>query len=207
MTKRLAVRAALIFILGFLVMMISAATVTLLMRPDMLRTSSSSRVGESVLIGGPFELVDTAGATVTEALFEGQPYAIFFGFTFCPDVCPTTMAEMAGWIEQLGADAAGMKFAFVSVDPERDTPEVLKDYIGVFSDQIIGLTGTMEQIDAVTKSYRVFARRVELDNGDYTMDHSASVLLFDKNGDLQSMITFQASEDEAMAKLRGLING
>lgn len=186
-------------------MIISAATVTVLLRPDVVRNLETTGVGERVLIGGPFDLVDMKGTPVTEAIFSGKPYAIFFGFTFCPDICPTTMMEMTNWIEELGEDAQQMRFAFVSVDPERDTPEVLSEYVGAFTDQIIGLTGTPDQVDAMVKSYRVFARRVELENGDYTMDHSASVLLFDASGDLQSMITFQSTMDEAMAKLRGLI--
>lgn len=158
-------------------------------------------------IGGPFTLVDgSTGKTVTEADFKGKPSAYFFGFTFCPDVCPTTLAEVQGWIETLGPDADKMNFAFVSVDPERDTPEVMRDYVAAFDKRIRPLSGTREQVDAMIKAYRVYARKVELDGGDYTMDHSAAIFLMDSDNRFVGTIAYEEDPKNAMAKLRRLID-
>ena len=158
-------------------------------------------------IGGPFTLTDAAaGKTVTEADFKGTPNAFFFGFTFCPDVCPTTLAEAQGWIEELGADADKIDFAFISVDPERDTPEVMRDYVAAFDQRIRPLTGTRAQVDEIVKAYRVYAKRVDLDDGDYTMDHSASVFLMDADNRFVGTIAYGEAHGNAMAKLRRLID-
>lgn len=166
---------------------------------------AESGSGEA-LVGGPFELVDGDGRPTTDMDFHGKPFAVFFGFTHCPDVCPTSLYEMTGWIEALGADADRMRFAFVSVDPERDTPDVLGGYVRSFSDRIIALTGSTEQVAAILDAYRVYARRVPLDGGDYTMDHSAFVYLMDANGRYQAHITYGETPDRAVAKLRTLID-
>ncbi|MBA4612223.1 SCO family protein [Stappia taiwanensis] len=158
-------------------------------------------------IGGPFTLTDgSTGKIVTEADFKGKPTAYFFGFTFCPDVCPTTLAEVQSWIETLGPDADKMNFAFVSVDPERDTPEVMRDYVAAFDKRIRPLSGTREQTDAIIKAYRVYARRVELDGGDYTMDHSAAIFLMDSDNRFVGTIAYEEDPKNAMAKLRRLID-
>lgn len=156
-------------------------------------------------IGGPFTLVNGEGVTVTDKDFAGKPIALFFGFTFCPDVCPTTLAEMQGWIQVLGDDADKLSYAFVTVDPERDTPDVMKDYVGAFDSRIIPLTGTQEQVDAVVKSYRVYARKVPLDDGDYTMDHSAAVFLMDAENKFVGTIAYGEAEETALGKLKRLI--
>ncbi len=159
----------------------------------------------AVLVGGPFELVDGEGRTVTDRDFRGEPFAIFFGFTHCPDVCPTSLYEMAGWIEALGAAADDMRFAFVTVDPERDTPERLAVYVGSFSEAIIPLTGTRAQIDAVLDAYRVYARKVPLDGDDYTMDHSAFVYLMGADGRYRAHIPYGESAERAVAELEKLL--
>ncbi|WP_186398456.1 SCO family protein [Stappia sp. P2PMeth1] len=158
-------------------------------------------------IGGPFTMTDAStGTIVTDADFRGKPAAYFFGFTFCPDVCPTTLAETQMWIEQLGPDADKMNFAFVSVDPERDTPEVMRDYVAAFDKRIRPLTGTPEQAEQMIRAYRVYARRVPLDDGDYTMDHSAAVFLMDKDNRFVGTIAYDEAPENAMAKLRRLID-
>ncbi|WP_428699896.1 SCO family protein [Stappia sp.] len=158
-------------------------------------------------IGGPFTMVDAAaGRTVTEADFKGKPTAYFFGFTFCPDVCPTTLAETQMWIEKLGPDADKVNFAFVSVDPERDTAEVMRDYVAAFDDRIRPLTGSPEQVEAMLAAYRVYARKVPLDDGDYTMDHSAAVFLMDSDNRFVGTIAYEEAPENAMAKLRRLID-
>lgn len=157
-----------------------------------------------VTVGGPFSLVDATGKPVTEADFAGKPRAMFFGFTNCPDICPTTLLEAGQWLDKLGPDADKLKIVFVSVDPERDTPEAIGSYLSSFDPRIVGLTGTPDEVAQIVKSYRVYARKVELEGGDYTMDHSAAVLLFDGKGDFVGTVDYQAPEDEAVAKLKRL---
>jgi protein SCO1/2 len=158
-------------------------------------------------LGGAFTLVDQNGEPVTEALFRGKPSAVFFGFTHCPDVCPTTLMEIAGWIEALGADADKMRFVFVTVDPARDTPQVMKEYISAFSEKIVGVTGEPAKVEAMVADYKIYSRKVPLEGGDYTMDHSASVLLLDADGGLSGTITSEESQETAVAKLRRLVAG
>ncbi len=158
-------------------------------------------------LGGAFSLVDQDGKPVSEQIFREKPSAVFFGFTHCPDVCPTTLMQAAGWIEALGADADKMRFIFVTVDPERDTPQVMKDYVSAFSDRIIGVTGEPDEVHAMTADYKVYSRKVPLEGGDYTMDHTASVLLLDPEGTLVGTVATGESEEAAMAKLRRLVAG
>lgn len=156
-------------------------------------------------IGGPFELVDQDGQPVDQTMFDGKPYALFFGFTHCPEICPTSLYEMAGWIEAMGSEADKMGFAFITVDPERDTPDVLKDYVSAFSDKIVGLTGTEEQVHSTVKSYGVLAERVPLEDGDYTMNHTASVFLMNADGSFRGTIAYGEDADVAQKKLSNLI--
>lgn len=160
----------------------------------------------AVAFGAPFELVDHNGDPITEAAFQGSPTALFFGFTHCPDVCPTTLFEMEGWLETLGEDGEALEAYFVTVDPERDTPETMKAYVGNFSDRITGITGDPEKVRAMTEAYRIYARKVELEDGDYTMDHTASVMLLDRDGDFFGTISYEENPETAIAKLRRLIN-
>jgi len=164
--------------------------------------SGSSKV---VAFGAPFELVDHNGEKITEQAFRGKPTAVFFGFTHCPEVCPTTLFELGGWIEQLGSDADKMGAYFVSIDPERDTPEVMKAYLGNFSGHITGITGEPAKVMEMAKDFRIFAKKVELENGDYTMDHTASVLLLDSDGDFFGTIAYQENPETTLGKLKRLI--
>lgn len=156
-------------------------------------------------IGGPFSLVraDTS-QPVTEADFANKPKAIFFGFTYCPDVCPTTLFELSTYLDELGPLADNFHTLMVTVDPERDTPEFLNEYVGAFHDDIIGLTGTPDNIDEVVANYRVYARRVDLDDGDYTMDHTASIFLMNAQNELIGTIAYQENPETALAKLERL---
>ncbi|NVK35488.1 MAG: SCO family protein [Rhodobacteraceae bacterium] len=156
-------------------------------------------------IGGPFELVNGNGKTVTEADFAGKPSLLYFGFTFCPDVCPTTLADMQGWITDLGPDAEKLNYAFITVDPERDTPELMRDYVAAFDDRIQALSGSRAQIDSILSAYRVYARKVPLDGGGYTMDHSAMVYVMDANNEITGTIAYGESHENAMKKLRRYI--
>jgi protein SCO1/2 len=158
-------------------------------------------------LGGAFRLVDHNGEPVTEAIFREKPSATLFGFTHCPDVCPTALMEMAGWAEKLGPDADELNFVFVTVDPERDTPDVMRDYVTAFSDSIVGVTGEPEKVHAMVKDYKIYSRKVALESGDYTMDHTASVILQDTGGDFVGTIARDENPEAAMAKLRRLVTG
>lgn len=165
--------------------------------------------GESELptVGGPFTLIDHHGRTVTDADFKGKPTLIYFGFTYCPDVCPTSLLLMQTAVEQLGKDAEKqVNMLFISVDPERDTPEVLKDYVGNFSPAMVGLTGTPEQIAAVARAYRVYYKRQEgKDGAPYLMDHSSIFYLLDRRGRFARHFTHQSKAEDIAAAIKPLL--
>lgn len=143
--------------------------------------------------------------TVTEKDLLGKPSVIFFGFTYCPDVCPTTLFELTALAEQLGPDADRINLVFISVDAERDGPTEMKQYLEAFDDRIIGLTGTDEQIDAAAKAYKIYYSKVPLERGDYTMDHTASVILMDADGRFFGTIDYEEDSAMQLAKLKRLI--
>ena len=130
-------------------------------------------------VGGPIALVDQDGRKVTEASFAGRPHLVFFGFTHCPDVCPTTLFRISEVLKAAGDRGRDLRAVFITVDPERDTPAALKDYLSSFDPRITGLTGDRAAVDAAVKAYRAFARRVPTKDGDYTMEHTAIVYLMD----------------------------
>lgn len=169
--------------------------------------SSRSGPGQSrstgvATVGGPFTLTGTDGKTVTEKDLLGKPSAIFFGFTFCPEVCPTTLFELTTLAEQLGPDADKLNFVFISVDAERDGPEQMKQYLTAFDSRIIGLTGTPQQIDAAAKAFKIYYTKVPVENGDYTMDHTASVLLMDAQGKFFGTMAYEETADVMLANAR-----
>ena len=155
-------------------------------------------------IGGPFTLTSDEGKQLSNEDLKGMPFAIYFGFTYCPDVCPTTLVELTETIEALGPDADKLQFLFVTVDPERDTPEQLNDYLSSFDQRFTGLTGTPEEIAKAAKVYRVYYERIEQDD-DYTMNHSALIYLMDKNGKFNDVLSYGAGADERLQKIRKLI--
>ncbi|MEO1065835.1 MAG: SCO family protein [Pseudomonadota bacterium] len=156
-------------------------------------------------IGGPFELVDHNGATMTEAALAGSPSILFFGFTHCPEICPTTLSDISGWLEAVGDEGKDIKSYFVTVDPERDSPEIMKDYVTAFSDRITGLTGSPEKVQQILQNYRVYSNKVRLGDGDYTMDHTASVILLDSKGEFVSTISYGEQPKTAVDKLKLLV--
>jgi protein SCO1/2 len=170
------------------------------------RGSSGTIISDAgITIGGPFELTNQDGQTVTNASFAGKPYLMFFGFTHCPDICPTKLAEISIILDELGDKADDLNVLFVSVDPERDTPEVLKEYISSFHPQISGLSGSVEAVAATAKSHRAYYRKVPLDDGDYTVDHSTVVYLFDDEGAFVSPFNVEADASEAAARIRQIL--
>lgn len=154
--------------------------------------------------GAPFSLVDETGAPITEAAFRGHPSAVFFGFTHCPEVCPTTLFEMNGWLEKLGDDGKNIRAYFVSIDPERDTPEAMKNYVTNLSKRIKGITGEPDKVYAMAKSFGIYWKKVDTGDGDYTMDHTATVLLLDGTGDFAGTIAYEENRDTAVQKLKNL---
>ena len=157
--------------------------------------------------GTPFKLTDDRSQPITEAALVGQPAMLYFGFTRCPVVCPTTLFEMAGWFKTLGPEAKELKAFFFSVDPERDSPELMHNYTSAFTDRITGITGDPAEMQKVIKSWHIYAARVPTDDGDYTMDHTASVMLIDRKGNFKGTISYGEQTEVALAKIRNLIKG
>ncbi len=156
---------------------------------------------------GDYELVTTDGGTFTEATLDGAASAVFFGFTHCPEVCPTTLGDIGMWQEILAEEGDGpIRAYFVTVDPERDTPEILDDYVS-WAEGVTGVSGSPEEVDKAIRAFRIFAQKVPLDDGGYTMDHSAIVLLFDEDGRFVEPITYREDPDKAVEKIRRLLAG
>ncbi len=157
----------------------------------------------SASFGGPFTLVGADGQPFASSRLSGKPYAIFFGFTHCPDVCPTTLARLTRLRKQLGRGEEAFNIVFVSVDPERDGPKEIASYATAFGSPVIALTGSPAQIEKVKKQYGIFSEKVP--QGDtYTVDHSAAVLLFDRNGGFKATISAEEQDGPALDKLRQL---
>ena len=156
-------------------------------------------------IGGPFQLVDQSGATVTADRLQGKPTLLFFGYTHCPDICPTTLFDVSEVLKAMGEDADRVNAYFVSVDPERDSPAIMKDYLSSFDPHLKALTGDPEAVAKMLTAYRVYARKVPGKDGDYTMDHSAMVYLMDRNGRFVAPFKLDRKPEEAAADLKHYI--
>lgn len=158
--------------------------------------------------GVPFQLVAQDGKPITEEALRGKPSAVFFGFTHCPEVCPTTLYELDGWLKKADPDGTKLNAYFFTVDPERDTPEIMGQYVSNVSKRIVGISGPPDKVAEVVKGFRIYARKVPLDekdpDGDYTMDHTASVLLIDGKGRFAGTIAYQENPDTAVKKLENL---
>ena len=157
--------------------------------------------------GPNFELIDHNGTPFFGAALAGRPYAIFFGFTHCPDVCPTTLMAIGNALQRLGADGDRLTILFVSVDPERDTPEQLRQYLSSFDPRIIGLTGSEAQIASAARNWNAFHNKIPEGDGTYTIVHSAYVYLMDRANRLVGTMGFQDSEEEQVASLTSLLEG
>src|SRR5215475_7246428 len=157
---------------------------------------------QAAAIGGPFHLIDQNGQPFSDEDLKGKTFLVFFGFTHCPDVCPTTLFEISEIMRNLGPEANRTAALFISVDPERDTPEAMKDYVASFDSHVRALTGDADALAAVAKAYRVYYKKVPLEGGDYTMDHTAIVYLMDKQGRFVSPFNMKRTPDVAAADLR-----
>jgi protein SCO1/2 len=191
MNKRALILPAAAFLFS-LVALGLAALWTFAPSPEATRTSS---------VGGPFELTAMDGKRVRSTAFGGAPVLVFFGFTNCPDICPTKLMELSQMFREAGPKAAKVRALFITVDPARDTPEVLKNYLSSFDERIIGLTGGQDEIDATVKAYRAYYKKVPTSNGDYTMDHTAIIYLMDKRGQFVGAFNLERSPAEAAKDL------
>ena len=153
-------------------------------------------------IGGPFQLTDQAGQTVTEKSLQGRPTLIFFGFTHCPDVCPTSLFEISEVLKAMGGDADRVNAYFISVDPERDTNAAMKDYLSSFDPHLKGLSGDPDATAKALSGFRVYAKKVPLKDGDYTMDHTALIYLMDRDGHFVSPFNLKRTPEEAATDLK-----
>lgn len=191
------------FIVGTLVFLVSAAGLAgalVHLNRDGGRTAT-----QASSVGGPFSLVDQEGRAVTEVDLKGKPTLVFFGFTRCPDVCPTALYEITQAFEALGPDADKAQAMFVTVDPERDTPDAIKSYLTSFSPRIRGLTGSPEAMDKMVKTYKAYAKKAPTKDGDYTMDHTAIVYLMDKNGAFVAPLNLKRPPDQVAAEIRAYV--
>jgi protein SCO1/2 len=161
-----------------------------------------SKVAQPAAIGGPFQLTDQHGKAVTDKNLKGKPTLIFFGYTHCPDVCPTSLFEISEVLRAMGKDADKVNAVFISVDPERDTQAAMKDYLSSFDPHLEGLSGDPAETAKVITSYRVYAKKVPTKDGDYTMDHTALIYLMDRDGRFVSPFNLKRAPEEAAADLK-----
>lgn len=184
--------------------MLVVGAVAYMALPRLLTTAPTAQLGPGVPLNAPFQLVNQDGQPVTEKAFAGKAAAWFYGFTNCPDVCPTALAEMATLLKELGQDAAKLNTVFVTVDPERDTPEVLKPYVEYFDPRIVGLTGDLAAITSMAKSRFVYFAKVPQDGGGYDMEHSAGIFLTNAKGEFVGTLDPEEPLETKLQKLRKL---
>ena len=173
-------------------------------------TQSKQELAEAPF-GTPFQLVAQNGQPITEKAFQDKPTVLFFGFTHCPEVCPTTLFELNSWMHKVDPDGTRLNGFFVSVDPERDTPELLGQYVANVTDRVKGISGPPDKVNEMIKGFKVYAKKVPVDEsnpaGDYTMDHTASVFLLDRGGRFAGTIAYGENPEIATKKLENLIKG
>lgn len=172
-----------------------------------VKADQTGQATGNAAIGGPFQLVDQNGRTITERDLLGKPSLVFFGFTYCPEVCPTTLTHMTKWLKELGPDGDKLNAFYVTVDPQRDTSKQLKQYLSAFDPRIRGLTGSAGAIASVAREYRAYYKRVPLENGDYVMDHSTMVYMMDGRGQFVGPIGYGEPDARVMPLLRDLVAG
>lgn len=190
---------------GCLLLAIAAVTALRPPVPAPVAESGVMRVAGAA-IGGPFQLIDHSGRTVSEADFAGRFMLIYFGFTHCPDICPTELQVMANAVDALGAGEASIVPIFITVDPERDTADHLKDYVAAFHPKMVGLTGSTEQIAAVAKAYKVYFSKqpgTGTDTKDYQVDHTSFVYLMGPDGAIRSVFRAGTSAKAMAGEILG----
>ena len=169
------------------------------------RETIQERIATAVEIGGPFKLASSNGGFVDSKDLAGKPYGVFFGFTHCPEVCPTTLYEMSGALAELDEEARDFRLFFITVDPERDTAAMLKDYLSNFDPRIEALVPTIEELPAITRSFRAIYQKVPTSDGSYTMDHTALSYLFDPQGRVRVALRHEQTVDDYTADVQALL--
>jgi len=195
----MSVRLLAVIVAGFLIGALGGAALLVLSQGGQ---GPAVQTSGQALIGGPFTLVGRDGKPVTDQAFRGKYMLVFFGFTHCPDICPTSLFEISEVLHAMGKDADRVNAYFISVDPERDTTAAMKDYLSSFDPHLKGLTGSPDQVAKVTSTYRVYARKVPLKDGDYTMDHTALIYLMDRDGKFVAPFNLKRTPEEAAADLK-----
>jgi protein SCO1/2 len=200
------VRLALYILAGFALGVVAALAAFPAARERLLPAANMPSVGQA-MVGGPFTLTDQTGKRVTEQDFRGKFMLVYFGFTFCPDVCPTALQVMAAALDKLGDKAERITPVLVSVDPERDTPAQLAMYVKSFHPRLVGLTGTAQEIDAVARAYRVYVKKVPdpKSTAGYTMDHSSIIYVMGPDGKYLAHFTHATSPDAIAERLAGML--
>jgi protein SCO1 len=193
-------RSVRLFLAGIFTLILLAAAGWFLLLPNLNRSVADS------LGRGDYQLVTTDGQPFTFATLKGAPSAVFFGYTHCPDVCPTTLGDVATWQEELAQEGKELRVFFMTVDPERDTVDVLKDYVS-WVPGVTGVTGSRAEVDKAIQSFRIYAQKVGEGDDGYFMDHTATMLTFDAKGRLAEPISYQEDYDRAMGKIRRLLEG
>ena len=156
-------------------------------------------------VGGPFHLIDQDGRPVSDLDLVGKPSVVFFGFTYCPDVCPTTLAKILEWMKALGPDAAKINVAFITIDPNRDTPAQLKRYLASFDPRFRGFTGSDAEVAEAAHDYDVYVQKVPLAGGGYTMDHSTNIYLLGRDGRFAELLSADETTAEALEAFRRVL--
>jgi protein SCO1/2 len=183
--------------------LILSATAAIMLAPPL--PSTGIRSSGVASIGGPFRLTTERGQILSDADLKGSPFAVFFGFTHCPDVCPTALFDISELLKDLGPDADKLRVLFVSIDPARDTPDLLRTYLESFDPRITALTGSEAEVQDAAKAYRAHYRRVPTGGDGYTMEHTAITYLMGRQGQFFSTLDPHESRDGKLAKLKRLI--
>lgn len=159
------------------------------------------------VVGGAFQLESSKGGVLDSRDLKGQPYLVFFGFTQCPNVCPTTLADLGNLLDRFAREGGDISAYYITVDPERDTPEIMRDYMASFSERITGLTGSPQAIAQVTQAYRAEVKRVPLPDGGFTLEHALMVYMMDRDGGFVGPLSLDAGHDLALKQLHRLVSG
>lgn len=182
-----------------------AISLAALLTAAYLTLAPGTRAVGASTIGGPFSLVDGDGRKVTDQTYAGEPHLVFFGFTHCPDICPTKLFQMSEMFRAMGQKGKDLRALFITIDPDRDKPGDMKSYVSSFDPRIVGLTGDQSAIDQVARGYRAYAKKVPLKDGDYTMEHTALVYLMDKDGHFVGSFNLERAPEQAAKELLGYL--
>ena len=161
---------------------------------------------EEPLLSASFQLLDQNENPIDEKSMQGKSIAVFFGFTHCPEICPTTLQNLDHYIRTLHREGHKLSGYFITVDPQRDTPQVLKAYLAGFQDRITGITGSVDEVNRLLKHWKVYSKIIPLEDSDYTIDHTASIFLIDRQGRLQGILGYQDTSNDALQKLRNFLS-